>query len=336
MSIASGSSTPVTRLGTPLSRTSTPLARVAELTRGEDLWFPDGQLIVHAGDRIFRVRAEVLEQQSPALRGILAVRQANSHSEHYEGLPVLPLSDQPDQAEHYLRAIFYPETFPPPPQAVTFDALDAVLRLSHKYDSAGLRARGMQHLATLFATDVASLTPDTTCTLADADDTAAFLARALALIRDTRADWALPHALYDLHTVAWADASDLEHIPDGVLAPTDYAHAFRASRAVVDWWPAEDVLLCEERCARRQTCAEMQRGFLSGYMDEWRTDPLRFFWPEGAGEEYVRQLCDSCAATVRSRHAGHSVAFWQAFPAALNLPGWDVLWGMKRRDTDGL
>ncbi|TRM66487.1 hypothetical protein BD626DRAFT_627027 [Schizophyllum amplum] len=366
-------------------------------TRVQDLWFPDGDVVVRAGNTLFRVHAPVLERRAPALRGLLAVSQADPDSEEVDGAPVLVLQDPPEQVTHWLRAMFIADSFPAPPQPTTLDALDAVLRLSHKYDTTHLRTRGMQHLATLFATDVPSLS-SLHCTLTDADDTPAFLARTYALARDVRADWALPHALYDLHTTIWADAGALEHLAppaptalgtaghglgpaDYTFGPADYARLFRAARAVVDWWPAEDLLLCQDRdlnrdlnrCARRQTCADMQRGYLSAYMDEWRTDPLRFFWEGGAGDkgcageegtagmegeagmegiagmegtarmeeeeggagqEYVRLLCEPCAAVVRSRHEAHSIAFWQAFPAALNLAGWDMLWGLKRRDTN--
>lgn len=70
-----------------------------------ELWFEDGNLIVQAGHRVFRVYRGVLAARSPVFHDMLSFPQP-SDSELLEGCPVVRLHDDSAEVLIFLKAIF--------------------------------------------------------------------------------------------------------------------------------------------------------------------------------------------------------------------------------------
>lgn len=80
---------------------------LATLERAKGLWYPDGNLIIHAGASIFRVFRGILAEKSPVLEGLLSPRSLETFAV-LDGCPVLTVSYASDEITHFLAAIFKP------------------------------------------------------------------------------------------------------------------------------------------------------------------------------------------------------------------------------------
>ncbi|KAI5891839.1 uncharacterized protein SCHCODRAFT_02630169 [Schizophyllum commune H4-8] len=81
------------------------------------------------------------------------VPQPEEGSDLLSGVPVVALSDPPDEVAHWLKATFVPGSFPTCLDVVDWEQLLAVLRLSHKYHVPYFRRRALEHLAKYFPID---------------------------------------------------------------------------------------------------------------------------------------------------------------------------------------
>ncbi|KAJ7272520.1 hypothetical protein C8J57DRAFT_1599931 [Mycena rebaudengoi] len=101
-------------------------------------------LIIQAENTLFLVSRDFLATRSLVFRDMLS-------------LPVLPDSDMmlgcPFDITYFLKALVYYEFFEPLSRATTFDILDSVLRMSHKYDAEALRKRALIHLSSALFVD---------------------------------------------------------------------------------------------------------------------------------------------------------------------------------------
>jgi hypothetical protein len=76
-------------------------------SRVDDLWFPTDNLVIRAGNKIFRVSGAILAARSTVFRDMIAFPQpANGYIEQIDGCPVVRLPDSAEHVEVFLRAIF--------------------------------------------------------------------------------------------------------------------------------------------------------------------------------------------------------------------------------------
>ncbi|KAJ7048661.1 hypothetical protein C8F01DRAFT_48287 [Mycena amicta] len=117
-----------------------------------DLWFPDGTLVIRAGVKLFKVTKSIIAARSTVFRDMLALPQepGDAAAEVYEGCPSVTLTDEADDVEVFLRAIFDSSYFMPHPEPFKRLPLLGILRLSHKYDVQYLFKRGLKHLEPAF------------------------------------------------------------------------------------------------------------------------------------------------------------------------------------------
>jgi hypothetical protein len=73
--------------------------------RVEELWFEDGNLVIQAGNTLFRVYRGVLAARSPVFYDMLSFPQP-SDSELVEGCPLVRLHDSASEVTVFLKAIF--------------------------------------------------------------------------------------------------------------------------------------------------------------------------------------------------------------------------------------
>lgn len=75
--------------------------------RSQEIWFDNGDLILHADDALFRVHSSILSKHSLTLDGI--IRTANKIEEDmYEGCPVIRMQDTGLDLSALLRAMYTP------------------------------------------------------------------------------------------------------------------------------------------------------------------------------------------------------------------------------------
>ncbi|KAL1675295.1 hypothetical protein EV122DRAFT_218863 [Schizophyllum commune] len=111
-----------------------------------DLWFDDGNLVIQTGLALFRVHKGVLCFHSSVLRD-MASFPASASFDTYEGAQLAAFPYDAQDMHHFLRALYVPDYFLPPPEMTTFEILEGVLRLAHKYDVPSLRRRALRHMA---------------------------------------------------------------------------------------------------------------------------------------------------------------------------------------------
>ncbi|KAH6911207.1 hypothetical protein BKA70DRAFT_1099792 [Coprinopsis sp. MPI-PUGE-AT-0042] len=123
-----------------------------------DFWFADGNIILIAGNAIFKVHRGQLERQSEMFRDLFSVPQPElfGHHQHYQGIQQrhqdlidgchwVELHDRPSDVLYFLAAL-YDGLYFKSPRTSDFAAVSAVLRLSTKYLVEPLRLRCLARL----------------------------------------------------------------------------------------------------------------------------------------------------------------------------------------------
>ncbi|KAH8823246.1 hypothetical protein DL96DRAFT_1502436 [Flagelloscypha sp. PMI_526] len=122
-----------------------------ELIRVASLWYEDGGIVLRAGNRLFRVYRGILIQQCEVFKDMFTVVQPSvSEEDMYDGCPLILLQDDVDEMEWFLKAIFDSRSLPNPEDGFDYRQLSSILRLSHKYDNAGLKRRTLQQFTASF------------------------------------------------------------------------------------------------------------------------------------------------------------------------------------------
>ncbi|KAF7352178.1 BTB domain-containing protein [Mycena venus] len=117
-----------------------------DLTRVDDLWFPDGNLILRVENTLFRVLSSILGARSSVFQDMVAFPQPSQpDGDTVDGHTVVRLHDSATEVEVFLRAIFDSSFSMPPPSPVDFTAVIGVMRLAHKYDVQYLFRRALSH-----------------------------------------------------------------------------------------------------------------------------------------------------------------------------------------------
>ncbi|TRM66463.1 hypothetical protein BD626DRAFT_425846, partial [Schizophyllum amplum] len=167
----------------------------------KDLWFPDGNVIIRAGERLCRVYKGFLTSQSPVLADMFSIPQPPD-AQTIDGLPVVVFPDAPEEVLHWLKAMLSPESFEVYPVKIEMRKLFAVLRLSHKYDVQYLRQRALYHLSTDLLTELETTFPlagypqDSSVLNGSYLQYHEFLLDVVPLAREVDAAWLLPPALH--------------------------------------------------------------------------------------------------------------------------------------------
>ncbi|EIW63073.1 uncharacterized protein TRAVEDRAFT_113630 [Trametes versicolor FP-101664 SS1] len=130
------------------NRFSTPVEGFQAPIRHPDLCFDDGNLAVVTGSHYFVVHRGLLCRHSEVLEKQLVAVSKEDHG-LLEGHTVLALDDDPTDFAHFLRALY---GFSYDNSVGNFPVASAILRLSTKYEIAGLRETAIRNLSVSWPT----------------------------------------------------------------------------------------------------------------------------------------------------------------------------------------
>ncbi|KAJ7648618.1 hypothetical protein DFH06DRAFT_1095390 [Mycena polygramma] len=308
----------------------------AELKRSEQLWFSPDIVILRAQGEVFRVFVAILKAKSSVFADMFTFPQPSSEApdiETMEGVPVVTLDDDPAEVEVFLKAIFDSEFFMPPPADSRIEDTLGILRLAHKYDVPYLRRRALQHLSSIYPTQLSEYS---SCSEAITHLKLSQAVKTILTATEVGALWLLPMAYYNtcqLKLVAiitnqyWRTLRENEQH----ACLLGYEALLRRFSRILDFllaWKEEDDD-CEDyiECNRRrfQLTARLQSD-LSPFMQS----PLLFFELDEEGwQSLFVGACHNCVEEAKNLHATARRAFWDALPEIFRLPRWEELEQMR-------
>ncbi|KAJ7119175.1 hypothetical protein C8R44DRAFT_189561 [Mycena epipterygia] len=318
--------------------------------RVQELWFEDGNLVIQAENRQFRLYRGILAAHSPVFHDMLVFPQ-KPDPEIVEGCQLLRLSDPASEVTVFLKAIFDHNFFMPFPAPTEFDIVVGCLRLGNKYRVDSLRRRALVHLSSGYRTTLA----ETDSVVEFHDDpgpsreikswrnpgTPNFRVCAIQIAREVDALWVLPFAFYKVSAAfspigtdmyqgaAYSSLSASLSIQDQQFffmghtsQITANAHLLRflSYPRSVDIEGCESPTLCDgERCRAVESARDMICQYPSIPLDiwEWNCDWENF------------RVCTACLTALRDTHQNARQAFWDKLPEMYGLPPWEELKKMK-------
>ncbi|TRM66465.1 hypothetical protein BD626DRAFT_451495, partial [Schizophyllum amplum] len=223
----------------------------------EDLWFPDGNIIIRVGERVCRVYKGFLATQSPVLADMFSFPQPDG-ADTVDGLPVVTFPDEPEEVLYWLKAMMVPGYFDMDRHRIYRDRLFAVLRLSHKYDVRHLRRRSLEYLAGLLPVNVKTFQDDryTYDTIpGHYKAPLGFYPPVHAIAHEVGALWLIPGIIFKMHDVTSWDDPD-EDKPDNMhellmpLNATFLARMDRIPQLIARHFPADNFISLRKDCPR--------------------------------------------------------------------------------------
>ncbi|KAJ6509162.1 hypothetical protein C8R47DRAFT_1097650 [Mycena vitilis] len=322
--------------------------------RVEELWFEDGNLVIQAGNSLYRVFRGILAARSPIFQDMLCLPQP-SDSELVEGCPLVCIQDQAVEVTSFLRAIFDSSFFMPHPAPTDFNTLVGVLRLSHKYGVDYLRRRALVHLSSGYRTTLSSFdkveyygdpnfNPNSPASeihswVWPADNSAHQIA-SIQLAREVEAPWVLPHAFHDLavgyselgrdvfHGVVCNGVSVNLALEDQQLFAEGHVRQLASTTGNIAqfFFNPREIL----GCTSSQRCFSER---IQAMESNWENFHLNASIPLGIwGTNHwksLQNLCPACLAGLKKIHQDARQTFWDKLPEIYGLPGWEELKRLK-------
>ncbi|KAL1946218.1 hypothetical protein VTO73DRAFT_15345 [Trametes versicolor] len=125
---------------------------VSKLARDTDTWLEDGNIVLVAGTRAFRVYKGLLAAQSSMFADMFFASRPQA-DELFEGCPVVRLSDSPEELKHLLDVLIpnvRQRVYFPDEEHYTFTQLSSFVRLGHKYGIVDVEQQALACLKTYF------------------------------------------------------------------------------------------------------------------------------------------------------------------------------------------
>ncbi|KAH8797121.1 hypothetical protein DL96DRAFT_1788627 [Flagelloscypha sp. PMI_526] len=124
-------------------------SQIQPLEQVSSLWFEDGNIVIKAGNRLFKVHRSILAAQSHVFSDMFSF-PSFQEQEKFDDCPLVQMPDDPESVEFFLLAVLQADFFLPPPAPSQYHIVAGVLRISHKYDCATFSARALRHLSARF------------------------------------------------------------------------------------------------------------------------------------------------------------------------------------------
>ncbi|KAJ6517897.1 hypothetical protein C8R47DRAFT_1312501 [Mycena vitilis] len=309
-----------------LHRLSTPTPS-PEPRRIEELWFPDGTLVLRTEKALFRVYGGLLAKESPIFNDMLQLPQPTERPT-LDNCPVVDLPDNGRDVEFFLKALFDYKFFLPHPSPTKFDVLTSILRLSKKYDVEPLYKRALAHLASGFPLVQTGYPPSPSW-----DETGQHIP-AVVLAREMQLDWILPVAFYHVclgSVFKIMNGADVDGVriklslkDKGACLKQSILLRGPASAEILNFLWEPDII---SSCSRGQKC-RLNRIARRKVAEGWRDDHLPLtLWEDS--DWGALDVCSTCLTAMKEAHQAVLNNFWDGLPQRFGVDGWDVLKGMK-------
>ncbi|KAJ7648630.1 hypothetical protein DFH06DRAFT_1423224 [Mycena polygramma] len=298
----------------------------------DELWFSPNVAIFRAQSRTFRVFVDILKEKSTVFADMFTFPQPpSSDMETVDGVPAVIVHDDPAEMEVFLKAIFDSNFFmPPPAESQIMDTL-GILRLAHKYDVPYLRRRALEHLGTLYPTQLTEWNPEKM----KPSNSIAFGQRIATIETATQvgALWLLPTAYYD---VCRRHLSTIIEEPRWLaLAETARNTCLRGYLAQIQQTLQVLSFLSitkgeDSNCEDPAGCNKKRLGMTKVFftLGSSMSRPLNVL-VESHWRTINDRLCQNCAEEALSLHNAAKQNCWDGIPEMFGLPGWDILEGMR-------
>ncbi|KAJ7458358.1 hypothetical protein B0H11DRAFT_1873323 [Mycena galericulata] len=292
-----------------------------EGTRVATLWFSDGNLVLRAQNKLFRVPRSILAARSPVLREMVVFPQpkdANGETEIIDGSPVVRLPDTAANVEVFLQAIFDSSYFMPPPAPVELDDVLGILLLAHKYNIRYLYLRALQHLSDSIICD--GLTPGSNPHPLQG-------LTMIQVVTEVGALWLLPALYQDVSYTGLFLQELIAHGADESIIRKCLAGSLQLSRATTIMYG----LLMKQplTCIDTQRCNAFRLRHLSRFIlcvrQEVDLAPLGHFADFNEWGGIMANLCGQCCAHAENDRARFRQELWESLPGIFGLPPWPEL-----------
>ncbi|KAF9482969.1 hypothetical protein BDN70DRAFT_828351 [Pholiota conissans] len=293
----------------------------------DDLWFADGNLILKAENSLFRIYSGLLGARSSVFKDMFGFPPPEGGNTMMDGCPIVTVYDSAKDMAYFLKAVFDSSYFEPPPSPTELPIVEAVLRLSLKYDVQYLRRRALHHLSSTFPMTLDGWRDrDTFRTIPPVDNTpfAAF-----RIAREFDLTWLLPAILYcvsshpfekTLDSAPWGNEELAFGWEDKRMAIIGrqklllMQHRSAVSMAKLAGTKIEDCTgaTCS---STKQRCADILGGWdMAGFLD---------YFEDHA--DIYEDFCPACNAAFKELCAADSDEMWTKLPELFGLPNWETL-----------
>ncbi|KII91861.1 hypothetical protein PLICRDRAFT_105391 [Plicaturopsis crispa FD-325 SS-3] len=307
-------------------------------------WIDDGNIVLQAENRQFRVHRSLLRSSSHVFSDMFevcgpgAADQGSGEEATVDGCPVIHMADA-SQDWHYVLTALYDRGFYTDGAAdVPFEVLAAFLRLGKKYGIRRLQAEAMPRLSAQFPTTLAAY-DGPKCIDSSESNLAPKLVHdttvaAINLARETNTPSLLPAAFYmycaydfDARVIRGYHKRD-PSLPaistaDRDLCISARAKLVRAQLADIHAWTGPDLILAcgDTRCIRRKVILSASAPLHCMVLARPRN------WAATYG------FCADCARSAAESQVAGRRRIWDELPSFFDLPDWKTLIEADRPDT---
>ncbi|KAJ6530295.1 hypothetical protein B0H19DRAFT_1328474 [Mycena capillaripes] len=308
------------------------------LTRVDELWFEEDNLIVRAEHSLFRVSKGILAARSPVLKAILLQPTPENTVTMYD-CRILELPHSAISVTHFLKAIFDSDFFLPPPEASFFWVVVDILRLANEYCVKYLLRRALLHFETYYPSSPDGervYDPDEESAAANEENGSSVNDCALVALQvawEVDALWNIPRIIYDCCTLDLASLLNLpkwKDLPEGPKRQLLIAHNKQryGAREVSQFLLADNLA----DCVTKHTCNGAKLLWLR-ILNRWSryggdSDPLAL-WNDRDWKYMGLDFCGVCLVEYEASYREQKEKLWDRLPESMGLPRWEQLLKMK-------
>ncbi|KAH8823001.1 hypothetical protein DL96DRAFT_1819667 [Flagelloscypha sp. PMI_526] len=282
-------------------------------TQVPSLWFADGDIIIHCGQKEYRIHQFTLTSQCTVFEDMtLIAQELNGQNQEPQELE---LQDDSEELTTFLRGLHEPSYFPSPPEKVPFITLKNIFRLSHKYDCQILRKRALQHISSICPINqdhfFTIITDENVSVKAFFEDSSNELVL-LSLCREAEIHWALPSIFYrgDLQTI-------LECMHKHVSNVAEIAQVLKPGVA----------------CSSQKKCLSARVRSSNNLLQRFEDQTDRHFLFAAQPENFSASLCGTCRSKDVNVMSDITRRNWAKLPSLYNIPySWKDLATQRSKD----
>lgn len=247
---------------------------------------------------------------------------------------------------HFVLTAGPPSYFRPPPAKTTFEILEGVLRIAHKYDAPALRRCALQHLAISYVTSYHDLKdiPIRSYRVDDEEELSTHeVIATINLAQEVHATWLLPTAYY--YAGASFTAAELDEASDWCgrqrqLSHKDILTCLSGIAMLRHAFPLSLLISTSFGCGTDACLRKRLDVFDAKDIAGFATCPLTFYTASIVGEDGTlngsefMDVCHDCLAQLTVEYLEWLRRAWIGLPSLFGLPDWHDLAQMKKHDLE--